>query len=169
MDFAPTEEHHCVDESMVPFYGRHPTKQFIRGKPIRWGYKIWTGTNRLGYVEWFEPYQGSQTKISEKYKDLGMGPSIVLHFADILQNSKGNMNFHIFFDNLFTSIPLLVELKSRGIKATGTLREFRVPKNCPLTISEKMKKEPRGFSMILLQQNPVKSSYVNGMTTTLSG
>ena len=24
-----------VDESMIPYFGRHNTKQFIRGKPIR--------------------------------------------------------------------------------------------------------------------------------------
>ena len=35
---------------MVPYYGRHPVKQFIRGKPIRWGYKAWVAATRLGYV-----------------------------------------------------------------------------------------------------------------------
>ena len=29
-----------IDESMVPYYGRHSAKQFIRGKPIRFGYKM---------------------------------------------------------------------------------------------------------------------------------
>lgn len=29
-----------VDESMVPYYGRHSSKQYIRGKPIRYGYKV---------------------------------------------------------------------------------------------------------------------------------
>ena len=29
-----------IDESMVPFYGRHSAKMFITGKPIRFGYKI---------------------------------------------------------------------------------------------------------------------------------
>ena len=28
-----------IDEAMIKYYGRHPTKQFIRGKPIRFGYK----------------------------------------------------------------------------------------------------------------------------------
>lgn len=40
---------------MVPYFGRHGAKQFIRGKPIRWGYKLWTGATRLGYIEWFDP------------------------------------------------------------------------------------------------------------------
>ena len=29
-----------LDESMIPYYGRHGSKQFIRGKPIRFGYKF---------------------------------------------------------------------------------------------------------------------------------
>lgn len=33
-NFAPHEENHAVDESMVPYYGRHGCKQFIRGKKI---------------------------------------------------------------------------------------------------------------------------------------
>lgn len=31
---------YSVDEIMVPYYGRHSTKQYIRGKPIRYGYKV---------------------------------------------------------------------------------------------------------------------------------
>ena len=30
-----------VDESMVPYFGRHSAKIFIKGKPIRFGYKVW--------------------------------------------------------------------------------------------------------------------------------
>ena len=30
-----------VDESMVPYFGHHSTKMFIKVKPIRFGYKIW--------------------------------------------------------------------------------------------------------------------------------
>ncbi len=29
-----------IDKSMIPCFGRHPAKQFIRGKPVRWGYKL---------------------------------------------------------------------------------------------------------------------------------
>lgn len=39
------------------------------------GYKLWVGTTRQGYVNWFEPYQGASTDISIKYKELGELPS----------------------------------------------------------------------------------------------
>lgn len=35
------EEHLDFDESMIKYFGRHSCKQFIRGKPIRFGYKMW--------------------------------------------------------------------------------------------------------------------------------
>jgi len=82
-NLAPQEEHHSIDESMVPYYGRHGTKQFIRGKPIRWGYKFWTGSNKHGYIEWFEPYQGANTVLTNK--NVGLDASVILEFADIIQ------------------------------------------------------------------------------------
>ena len=33
-------EKYSIDEIMVPYYGRHSSKQYIRGKPIRFGYKV---------------------------------------------------------------------------------------------------------------------------------
>lgn len=45
-----------IDESMVPYYGHHSTKQHIHGKPIRFGYKIWCMATRLGYLIQAEPY-----------------------------------------------------------------------------------------------------------------
>ena len=35
-----SESLYSVDETMVPYYGRHSCKQFIRGKPVRFGYKV---------------------------------------------------------------------------------------------------------------------------------
>ncbi|KAJ8947602.1 hypothetical protein NQ318_010114 [Aromia moschata] len=40
-EYAPYWEQHSVDESMIPYFGKHGCKQFIRGNPIRYGYKIW--------------------------------------------------------------------------------------------------------------------------------
>ncbi|XP_056648823.1 piggyBac transposable element-derived protein 2-like [Diorhabda sublineata] len=75
--YAPVTENHSVDEAMVPYYGRHGCKQFIRGKPIRYGYKLWTGCTSKGYVIWVEPYQGAKSEIKPCYKELGLGPSAI--------------------------------------------------------------------------------------------
>ncbi|XP_028159394.1 piggyBac transposable element-derived protein 3-like, partial [Ostrinia furnacalis] len=78
LNFAPFEENHSIDEAMVPYYGGHSCKQFIRGKPIRWGYKFWVGATRLGYVNWFEPYQGHSGEVLSQYRKLGLGVSVIL-------------------------------------------------------------------------------------------
>ena len=48
MKFRPVEQDLNVDQSMIPFFGRHSAKQFIRGKPIRFAFKIWCLNTRLG-------------------------------------------------------------------------------------------------------------------------
>ena len=37
----PAEENHAVDEIMVSFKGKSSIKQYIRGKPNPWGFKLW--------------------------------------------------------------------------------------------------------------------------------
>jgi len=53
----PRQKNISIDESMVPYYGRHSLKQYIRGKPIRFGYKVWSANTPLGYCIQLEPYQ----------------------------------------------------------------------------------------------------------------
>ncbi|KAK9688210.1 Transposase IS4 [Popillia japonica] len=141
IELAPNEEHHSVDESMVPYFGRHGTKQFIKGKPIRWGYKFWCGTTRLGYIEWFDAYQGSSTTISHRHKNLGLGASVVLQFAEVLQKKTPNIPYDLYFDNFVTSIKLLHQLKCMGMKGTGTIRENCVEEGCKLPHSISPKDE----------------------------
>lgn len=143
IEHAPLHENHSIDESMIPYFGRHGSKQFLKGKPIRWGYKFWMGTNPKGYIEWFEPYQGATTVLEERYKDLGLGASVVLTFADKIFSEKGRLPFHLYFDNFFTSWDLLTILRDRGIKATGTVRENRIP--VPIIKSgQNLRKQERG-------------------------
>lgn len=143
--FAPLQQYHSIDESMVPYFGRHGCKQFIMGKPIRWGFKIWMGTTRLGYIIWFDPYQGKSGILPEKYKDFGLGGAVVLQYADVLvELTQDVKSFHFFFDNFFTSLHLLNELTVRGIKATGTARQNRLCK-CPIMDDKILKKKQRGY------------------------
>ena len=53
------DEQFSVDESMLPYYGTHSSKQRIVGKPIRMGYKMWVLASSDGYVVQFDPYQGA--------------------------------------------------------------------------------------------------------------
>jgi hypothetical protein len=39
-----------IDESMIEYYGKHPAKQFIHGKPYRFGYKNWMMATPMGIV-----------------------------------------------------------------------------------------------------------------------
>ena len=41
LELGTLEEHLCIDESMIPYYGRHYPKQYTRGKPIGFGFKNW--------------------------------------------------------------------------------------------------------------------------------
>ncbi|XP_050295151.1 piggyBac transposable element-derived protein 3-like [Anthonomus grandis grandis] len=62
---VPFEHEHSIDEAMVPYFGRHPTKQFIRNKPIRWGYKLWTGDKKP--TKYCGSRQGNQLSSSGGY------------------------------------------------------------------------------------------------------
>ena len=35
------EENLCVDQAMITYHGKHSAKQYIKGKPIMFGYKLW--------------------------------------------------------------------------------------------------------------------------------
>ena len=123
-----------IDESMVPYYGRQSAKQFICGKPIRFGYKMSVLTTTLGYVVQIELYQGAQVQQTQ-YEGLGMGGSVVMDLISELHEEVGN-SFHLTFDNLVTSLTLVDCLTAKQIACTGTIRANRV--------ENEMKKMPIG-------------------------
>lgn len=43
------EQNLSFDESMIAYFGRHSCKQFIKGKPLRFGYKVWCLNTPSGY------------------------------------------------------------------------------------------------------------------------
>lgn len=141
-EFLPHVQYHSIDEAMVPYFGRHGCKQFLKGKTIRYGYKLWVGATNTGYVSWIEPYQGASTYCNEKYRELGVGPAVILSYADIL-SSISDLPYHLVFDNYFTTVALLKELTKRKLKGTGTIRCNRVSM-CPLMENSVLKKKGRG-------------------------
>ena len=69
------EKNVSIDESMVPYYGRHVCKQYIQNKPVKFGYKLLVAATPLGYAIQFYPYTGKDDNYS---KDIGLGGSVVM-------------------------------------------------------------------------------------------
>uniref|UniRef100_A0A2K5Q526 PiggyBac transposable element derived 2 n=1 Tax=Cebus imitator TaxID=2715852 RepID=A0A2K5Q526_CEBIM len=137
---APLEEFYSFGESMCEYFGRRGSRQLYTGKPLRLGYKIWCGTTSRGYLVWFEPSQG--TLFTKPDRSLDLGGSMVVKFVDALQE-RGFLPYHIFFDKVFTSVKLMSILRKKGVKATGTVREYRTER-CPLKDPKELKKMKRG-------------------------
>uniref|UniRef100_A0A8C4TEG8 PiggyBac transposable element-derived protein domain-containing protein n=1 Tax=Erpetoichthys calabaricus TaxID=27687 RepID=A0A8C4TEG8_ERPCA len=140
MKFVPNETYFSFDESMVPYFGRHGCKQFIRGKPIWFGFKFWCGATRLGYICRFQPYQGKNP--DNKHEEYGVGASLVLQCSEALVQAHPGQ-YHFVFDNFFTSTALLDKLSSMGHQATGTVRKDHIDK-APLESNVVLKKKERG-------------------------
>ena len=121
---------------MIPYYGKHPTKPVISGKPIRWGYKGWVAASPLGYAFAIDFYQGKhRPEIRIDYiNQFGLGGEVALDFLKNLETLYGGRRFSLYFDNFFTSIKLLEHIQERGHGATETVRCNCLEK-CPLTNS----------------------------------
>ncbi|XP_035966910.2 piggyBac transposable element-derived protein 1 isoform X3 [Halichoerus grypus] len=146
--YAPLEEYYYFDKTMCECFD---SDQFLNGKPIRIGYKIWCGTTTQGYLVWFEPYQEESTVMVDKDLDLGLGGNLVMHFADVLLE-RGQYPYHLCFDSFFTSVKLVSALKKKGVRATGTIRENRTEK-CPLMNAEHMRKMKKGYFDFRVEEN----------------
>ena len=136
-------EFSSVDESMVPYYGKHHTKQFIRGKPIRFGFKFWAHCSKKGYLHSFEFYTRKTDDSAQNYDELGVGGNVVMRLIEKTRCTE-ERGCKIFFDNFFTSIPLMNLLTEKEICCMGTARENRLQK-CPLITKKEISKKPRGF------------------------
>lgn len=115
-----------IDEHMIKFKGHNVMKQYIKNKPIKWGFKMWCrAESSTGYLFEFDLYTGKKTKT-----EVGLGESVILSLTDKL---KG-LGCEVYFDNFFNSPLLQYKLMKENIKACGTVRTNRknLPKSLPL-------------------------------------
>jgi hypothetical protein len=110
-----------VDESMIMFKGRSSLKQYNPMKPIKRGYKLWCLSDQKGYIKKFEIYEGKNEAVAEKFSAFGLGERVVLSLTE----DEWGKNRIIYFDNYFTSLPLLEKLKTEHTLACGTVRSGR--------------------------------------------
>ena len=109
---------HSIGEQMIPFTGQSSLKQYIKSKPKN-------GDTKYGFAP------GSQAMyMTEFYQRAGNRPDKVLGLsADVvvrLSQSLAGKCHKVYFDNLFTTLPLLKHLREEKIYAVGTLRKNRL-------------------------------------------
>ncbi|XP_065664814.1 piggyBac transposable element-derived protein 3-like [Hydra vulgaris] len=106
---------------MVRYYGHHGLKQFIRGKPIRFRYKIWSLIGGSGYCFNFLLYCGKE----KKHLQEPLETRVANKMLDILTIQAIIKFISIIF---FSSSNLFTLLKQKDFRATGTVRDNRTLK-----------------------------------------
>lgn len=92
-----------------------------------------------GYCYAFDVFCRKKQDETESTKCIPLGVRVII---DLLKYLPKPSKHDIFFDNYFTTYLLMVYLKNKNIKATGTVRDNRLQK-CPVTQSKQMKKMSR--------------------------
>ena len=104
-----------IDESMTNWKGRSRFKQYVRSKPIRWGYKFFCMCDpKTGYIKDFELYLGKRT-VGEQ---VGLCSDIVLKLAE--RCSLSLTKSIVVADNYYSSPTLVALLAQKGIGYVGT-------------------------------------------------
>ena len=85
-------------------------------KPVKRGYKVWVLADKTGYAWKFEIYTGKNADAVER----NLGERVV----KILVQDIKNKNHRIYFDNFFTSVGLMQDLKQQNIHACGTVNQI---------------------------------------------
>ena len=135
---------------MVPYFGRHGAKQYIHGKPIKLGDKLWVIASPLGYYIRFRQYSGKNSQLSE-YGNDGLGAVAVAHLVQFLPApNNDHSKYPPVMDTFFTLPGLLRHLREKPIAATGTMRPCRMENSFLKSVDEVGKTE-RGSSGIAVQ------------------
>lgn len=107
---VPFEEFLCGDEQMCSTKARKYMKQYLPAKPHKWGYKFFVLCGASGYAYNFELYTGQEN--DDRFRlaneiNLGASSNVVIR---LVRNVSQDMNYRIYFDNYYTSTPLISEL-----------------------------------------------------------
>jgi len=112
-NYCPQKEN-AIDEAMVPFKDRSSLKQYVPLKPVKCGFKVWVRADSTnGYICDFSVYTGKEESVE---KDID--PKVVKKLCQPLADG----NYHVFFDNFFSTVKLFDDLLEDGIYACGTFR-----------------------------------------------
>lgn len=132
----PFRQNLCIDEQMCKSKAANFLRQYLPNKPHPWGTKLYLLCDYSGYCYQFEIYSGveNHTLQAGEVELKVIGNTVVR----LTRSVPSFCNHKLYFDNYFTSIPLLVYLRTRGILSLGTMRRDRIPQcQIPKDIKER--------------------------------
>ena len=96
-------------------------------KPEKWGIKFWILADASSkFIYCFDIYCSknleAEVRVEAPFRQGGAAYGVVINLLQGLED-KGHC---VIMDNFFTSIPLFMELASKGIYAIGTIRGNRI-------------------------------------------
>ncbi|CAK1597986.1 unnamed protein product [Parnassius mnemosyne] len=140
---VPLEQRLSLDEQMCATKMSHYMKQYLPNKPHKWGFKLFLICSIYGFVHKFEVYSGSEKYLHINGElDLGPTGNTVVRLARIVPKRANHI---IYFDNFYTSVPLVTYLAKEGIYCLGSIQSNRIPNNKLPDKKTLMKKTvPRG-------------------------
>ncbi|CAG4957184.1 unnamed protein product [Parnassius apollo] len=128
-DVNDREERRCLDK-LAPI--RAITQKMIY---------VLSGVSGFAYK--IEPETGSENVVLPNEPDLGASSNVIVRLS---REIPRNHNYRLYFDNYFTSLPLLEYLSQNGILSLGTIRRNRIP-DCKLPTDKEISKKDRGYSV----------------------
>ena len=146
----PQTPKQSIDEVMVGYKGKTAgnLRQYIKNKPDKWGFKLFSRASEDGFIHDMVLYQGATTLQAHgiprtpEQETLGATSEIVSVLASTMSYSSTTA---IFADNFFTSLELVRYLQSHDCRYTGTARENRIGKPPLKSVKELDKSSvPRG-------------------------
>lgn len=139
----PHESCLSVDEQLCSCKSRHFLKQYLPLKAHKWGFKFFVMCGVSGFAYNFELYSGKENIVLPNEPDLGASANVVVRLCRNIERGK---NYRVYFDNYYSTIPLVSYLSKEGILCLGTIRRNRIA-DCKLPSEKDMKKEERGQSV----------------------
>ncbi|KAL8591134.1 hypothetical protein ACOMHN_063758 [Nucella lapillus] len=139
----------AVDEAMIKFKGRCSFLQYVPAKPHKWGIKAWALCDSESYYMLdFDVYTGKDMQAPIQQTPLGQ------RVVETLVQPYYRQYHHVYFDNYFTSVPLVENLLRNETYSCGTIRTNR--KGLPQEIKtvkfrqsgQMMKKQKGGMHVV---------------------
>ena len=142
---SATEEQ-AIDEHMIKFKGHNILRQYVKGKPVQWGFKLWCRCDsKTGYLFQFDLYTGKKSNNIEH----GLGEGVVLTLTEQIRG----LYCQVYIDNFFNSPQLQYNLLQNGILSAGTVRISR--KNLPKSELLPSDKEMAKGDMVCMSSNNI--------------